>query len=85
MNRNARKLISVAVLTLGIAVAVYALVVRSSFDTRTAAMGDPVMNLGTILVTPKNAYPVIAPDAPRYALRTGHQGTSPRDRSTGSI
>ena len=84
MNRRARKLFAFAALTLGVAIAGYALVRRSGFDNQTAMRTNEVINLRPIVVTPKNAYPGINPEA-RYALRTDPQGLDQRGRNTGRI
>lgn len=80
MNHNARRLTTLAALTLGIAVAAYSLGVMSRFHTQLAANSNRVVDLGTILVTPQDAAPPLGRDGARYALRAGPRRANPGEQ-----
>lgn len=85
MNHNARRLTTLAALTLGIAIAAYSLGVLSDFRPQPAVNSHRVVDLGTILVTPEDASPPLARDGARYAMSGKRQRLNPRERSETSL
>jgi len=84
MNHNARRLTTLAALTLGIAVVTYSLRVMSDLHTHAATESDRVVNLGTIQVTPEDASPPLNREGARYALRSGRRADA-RDQIRSAI
>ena len=85
MNHNARRLTTLTALTLGIAIAAYSLRVMSNFHTQATADSGRVVDLGTIRVTPQDAFPPLGRDGVRYALRSERRRADAHDQIRSAI
>jgi len=79
MNHKTRKITTLAAVALGIVLVCYAGTLMSDIHAWRAPASDRVVDLGTIVVTPRDTPERAARDARRYAMHTRPSGLQTHD------